>query len=165
MSGDLQRAVNWPRRGFLRLGLVGLSSALAVRAIAQPSDYGLPPARPTMSELSQEERWRRRFPQPVLVSDLVGRMMLDRDQGVLGWIEAVVREPGGALKIAFARRRLLVFRGATVVVPASVTALLGRFVMILDLDFDQIDRLPALPSTGVTPVDPGSRISMALTRH
>lgn len=165
MSVHIGLPASRPRRRFLALVVHGFGAMLATWALAQPSDHGRPQAPPRADDASQEERWRRRFPQPVLVSDLVGRTMLDRDQGVLGWIEALARGPDGALRIAFARRRLLLFKGETVVVPANTTALLGRFVMILDLDFDQIDRLPAFQPTGTVAVDPASRVSMALTKH
>ena len=144
-------------------------------ALGQPSGHGLPApspgAQPEPSgaqpepKLSQEERWRSRFPQPVLVSDLIGRQMLDRDQGVLGHIEAVVRTSDGRIVIAFARRRFLLFRGETVAVPERVTALLGPFVMILDLTPAEIERLPAFVPAGTTPIAPTARIEMALTKH
>ena len=155
------------RQALLRAGL-GAAILLACGAArAAPSDHGreAPSSGDPPETLSQDERWRRRFPQPVLVSDLIGRKMLDQDQGGLGWIEAVVTGPDDQLMIAFARRRLFLFRGETVVVPAKVAALLGPFVMILDLSVDQIADLPAFQATGTTPVDRGSKILMALTKH
>ena len=133
-------------------------------ALAQGSPHGgtQPPAP---ASLSQEEKWRRRYPQPVLVSDLIGRQMLNRDQGVLGHIETLAKGPDGEIVIAFARRRLFLFKGAVVQVPAKVAALLGPFVMILDLSFEEIDALPAYRADGLQPVDRSSKILMALTKH
>lgn len=155
------------RQELLRAGLGAAALLASGAAWAAPSDHGreTPPSGDPPEALSQDERWRRRFPQPVLVSDLIGRKMLDQDQGGLGWIETVVTTVDDQLLIAFARRRLLVFRGETVVVPAKAAALLGPFVMILDLTAEQIATLPAFQAAGTSPVDRGSTILMALTKH
>lgn len=166
MSGGSDHAGAPSRRavGAFALGLAALGTA--GRSLAQDSSHGRPDAQPTKpAPVDQEERWRRRYPQPVLVRDLIGRLMLDRDQGVLGHIETVVTKPDGSLVIAFSRRRLLLLRGPVVAVPANVTALLGPFVMILDLGDEEIEALPLFEPAGVTPVDRGSKIRMALTKH
>lgn len=156
-----------PRRAMLGLGLAvfGARATSAGGALAQPSDHGRPQPRQEAPDASQDARWRRRFPQPVSVSDLIGRRMLDQDQGVLGRIEAVARTADGTLLIAFARRRLLLLSGEVVAVPLKATAALGPFVMILDLSFDEIDRLPPFSSSAATPLDRAARVEMALTKH
>ena len=115
--------------------------------------------------LSPAEKWRRRFPQSVLVSDLIGRKVLDREQVVLGFVEAIVAAPDGEIHVAFRRRRLLVFRGDTVVVPNVLAALLGPFVILPEASDGEIAGLPAYQPSGYTVVDPASRIRMALTKH
>lgn len=117
------------------------------------------------AKLPAAEKWARRFPQPVLVSDLIGRQMLDRDQGVLGHVQSVVTAPDGELHITFARRRLFVLRGDTVVVPNVIAALLGPFVMLPDATDEEIAKLPAYQPAAFRPVDTGSRIRMALTKN
>ncbi len=155
------------RKDVLGLAAVGLGLTFGRTASAQPSGHGVtqPGSGEPARALSQEERWRRRFPQPVLVSDLIGRRVLDTGQGVLGHIETLVRTNEGEILIAFARRRLFLFRGETVAVPAKVAALLGPFVMILDLSAAEIDGLRPFSVTGTTAVDRASRIEMALTKH
>jgi hypothetical protein len=123
-----------------------------------------PPASP-VALMSQEEKWRRRFPQPVLVSDLIGRKVLNPQQGVLGRIETLVRTPDGEVQIVFSKRRLLLLQGDTVAVPAKAAALLGQFVMVLDVSEDEIGKLPAFKPAGAIPVDRAARIQMALTKH
>lgn len=117
------------------------------------------------AKLPPAEKWQRRFPQPVLVSDLIGRKVLDRKQGVLGYLEAVVTTPGGDLHLAFGRRRFLAWRGDTVVVPNVMAALLGPFVMLPEATDDDIAKLPTYRPDAFRPVDAASRIRMALTKH
>lgn len=152
------------RRNLLGSTGVAVLGALATSAVAQPSSHGRP-AADTAASSSQDERWRRRFPQPVTVSELIGRQMLNRDQGVLGRVEAVGRTSDGTLLIAFARRRLLLLSGETVAVPLKATAALGPFVMILDLSFEEIDRLPPFSPSLAPPLDRATRVEMALTKH
>ena len=116
------------------------------------------------AKLAPAEKWKRRFPQPVLVSDLIGRQVLDRDQGVLGYVEAVVTAPDGEIHIAFRRRRLVLFRGETVVVPNILAALLGPFVMLPEMSDEDIAGLPVFRPAAYATVDGGSRIRMALTK-
>lgn len=142
--------------------LLGCTLALSAGATAQPhGGAGLAPAQ----ELSQDERWRRRFPQPVLVSDLIGRLVLDMGQGVLGRIETLVRTPDEQIQIVFTKRSLFGMRGEIVAVPAKSAALLGRFVMVLDLSREDAAKLPAWTRTGLPEIDRGSKIEMALTKH
>lgn len=154
------------RRQFVAgaLGAIGVWAVMAgADAAAQGSGHGLPQAA-TPAALSQDEKWRRRFPQPVLVSDLIGRLVLDRDQGVLGRIETLVGTPDGTVQIVYAKRSWLGFGGTTVAVPAKATALLGKFVMVLDLSDEKLDRLPAW-TAGAPSVDRTTRILMGLTKH
>lgn len=149
---------------------MGMSCAVlaGANAAAQGTGHGLPPDTTkagAMAELSQDERWRHRFPQPVLVSDLIGRLVLDLDQGVLGRIDTLVHTPEGEVRIVFSKRSFFIFWGPTVAVPAKAAALLGPFVMILDLSKDEVGRLPPWTASDARPVDRASRIEMALTKH
>lgn len=148
--------------GALR-AIAALALMAGADAAAQGSGHGLPQAPPPAA-LSQEEKWRRRFPQPVLVSDLIGRLVLDRDQGVLGRIETLVGAPGGPVQIVYAKQSWFGFGGTTVAVPAKATALLGKFVMVLDLSDEELGRLPAW-TAGAPSVDRTTRIEMGLTKH
>ncbi len=145
------------------LALAFITAAMA-GAAAQGSSHGQPGAAPPAG-LSQDEKWRRRFPQPVLVSDLIGRLVLDTGQGVLGRIETLVRSPDEQVQIVFVKRSLVGFRGDTVAIPAKAAALLGRFVMVLDLSKEDVDNLPAWTKTSMPAIERSSKIEMALTKH
>lgn len=159
-----------PSRPRRRLGqaafVVGVALTAGVDVAAQgPHGSQPPPAASPAPTLSQEEKWRRRFPQPVLVSDLIGRKVLNRQQGVLGRIETLVRTPDGEVQIVFSKVRLFVLRGETVAIPAKAAALLGQFLMVMDVSEDEIVRLPSFKPAGTVPIDRASRIQMALTKH
>ena len=154
-------------RSLLRALALGCALMARVEATAQGTGHGgsqVPGKAEEFAALPQEEKWRRRFPQPILVSDLVGRLVLNRDQEVLGRIDTLVRTPDDEVQLVFSKRRFLVFWGPAVAVPAKTAALLGPFVMVLDLSDEEIGRLPAW-AAGAPPVDPASRIEMALTKR
>jgi hypothetical protein len=120
------------------VGLEALGAGLDAAAQGTGHAAQHPPRASPAAPMSQEEKWRRRFPQPVLVSDLIGRKVLNRQQGVLGRIETLVRTPDGEVQIVFSKRRLVVLRGDAVAIPAKAAALLGNFVMVLDVSEDEI---------------------------
>lgn len=153
------------RKRWLRAVAFGCAVLAGAGCFAQDAGSPDPAKSGAMAGLSQDEKWRRRFPQPVLVSDLIGRLVLDLDQGVLGRIDTLVRDPDGEVRIVFSKRSFFVFRGATVAVPAKAAALLGPFVMVLDLSKDEVGRLPPWTASDAAPVDRASRIEMALTKH
>lgn len=151
------------------LALIAASAiAAGVDVRAQGTGHGQSQAPAPAAEgpkPTQEEKWRSRFPQPVLVSDLIGRQVLNGTQGVLGRIETLVRGPDGEVQIVFTRRRFLLFHGPTVAVPANVAALLGQFVMVVDMSEDDVDKLPAFAGSNWPSVERNSRIRMALTKN
>lgn len=158
-------------RRHLLAGLAGLAIAWPAAVHAQ-GEHSPPQAQvgsgggpAEFAKLPPAEKWKRRFPQPVLVSDLIGRQMLDRDQGVLGTIDTVVATPDGEVHIAFHRRRLVLFRGDTVVVPNVMAALLGPFVMLPEMSDAEIAALPAYRPAAYQALDGGSHIRMALTKN
>lgn len=164
--------VETSRRGLL----AGFAAVSTTGASAQghgpPDEQGREPSkaeRPSKAEafakLPPAEKWRRRFPQPVLVSDLIGRKVLDRNQVVLGIVEAIVAAPEGDLHVAFQRRRLFVLRGDTVLVPNILAALLGPFVILPEASDEDIAGLQAYQPSRYRVVEAGSRIRMALAKH
>ena len=108
-----------------------------------------------------------RFPQAVQVGTLAGRPVLENrlNQRVLGRVEAVMRDDAGALSIVVQRAGWPWQPTRCVVVPAAAMALLGEFVVVMDLDNAQFE---ALPNQCRAPgaVLPGSDvIRMGLTKN
>ena len=108
-----------------------------------------------------------RFPQAVQVGSLAGRPVLENrlNQRVLGRVEAVMRDDAGSLSIVVQRAGWPWQPTRCVVVPAAAMALLGEFVVVMDLDNAQFE---ALPNQCRAPgaVLPGSDvIRMGLTKN
>ncbi len=100
-----------------------------------------------------------RFPQPVQVGALSGRQVLENrlNQRVLGRVEAVVQDPTGTLNIVVRKASWPWQTAGCAVVPAAAMALLGQFVVVMDLDDAQFAGLPnecqapgsVLPATSI----------------
>lgn len=108
-----------------------------------------------------------RYPQAVQVGTLAGRQVLENrlNQRVLGRVEAVTRESSGALNIVIHRSAWPWQAKRCAVVPAAAMALLGQFVVVMDLDDAQFEALPNQCQAPGT-VLPGSEvIRMGLTKN
>ncbi|RZA30736.1 MAG: hypothetical protein EOP02_00545 [Proteobacteria bacterium] len=106
-----------------------------------------------------------RYPQPVLVGDLLGRQVLENapQQHVLGWVAGVVRVGDDNIAIVVESAGLFGFGPRRVVVPVEATALLGSFVVALELNSRKLAALPdAAAAPGVAiPADAMIRIGLA----
>ena len=119
---------------FMLLRLTGVMLALSVSLpLAQQAPE--PPRSPEA---------QARFPQPVQVGVLAGRQVLENrlNQRVLGRVGAVARDPAGGLNILVQRAGWPWQATRCAVVPAPAMALLGQFVVVMDLDDAQFEALP-----------------------
>lgn len=112
------------------------------------------------------ERAARRFPQPVRVGDLIGRQLLDHTeaQHVLGRVAAVWRRADGGLDLVIRRGGVLGVGASEVAVPADALALLGEYVVAVDVTPAQLDALPEAAGSDETKLGPEERIRMGLVR-
>lgn len=113
-----------------------------------------------------EERNRARFPQPVRVGDLIGRQLLRNapQQTVLGRVAGVTRGADGVEAILVNAGGVLGLGTRRVSVPAAATALLGQFIVLMDLDPAELGRLPEVRGEpGRLP--PTETIRIGLTRN
>ena len=122
---------------------------------------------PFAQETPRSAEAQARYPQPVQVGTLAGRQVLENrlNQRVLGRVEAVARDPAGALNIVVQRAGWPWQARRCAVVPAAAMALLGQFVVVMDLDDAAF---AALPDQCQAPgaVLPGSEIiRMGLTKN
>ena len=126
---------------------------------AQPAD---PPASPA-------ERIATRFPQPVRVGDLLGRLVLApaEQQPVLGRVAGIVRQSDGGTNVVIAVSRWFGLWARPVAVPLDAVGLLGEHVVLLDVTPDQLSDAPsyAAPPAAEVPPDDIIRVGLAKPFH
>ncbi len=108
-----------------------------------------------------------RFPQPVLVGVLAGRQVLENrlNQRVLGRVEAVARDADGTLNLVLERSRWPWQRRRCAVVPVAALALLGQFVVVMDVDDAQFAALPDQCQAPGSVLAADTTIRMGLTKN
>lgn len=141
------------------------ASLLAVDAqLAQGGHAGAPPEH---QDRPRSEAAAARWPQAVRVGDLVGRPLLENvpQQRVLGRVTGVARRADGHISIQVATGGLLGFGSRQVAVPVEATALLGPYLVAMELDARQLAELPETlaPPSSLLPADAAVRIG--LTRN
>ncbi len=122
--------------------------------------------QPAPSGTSAATEAARRFPQPVRVSDLIGRTVLRplESRPVLGHVAQVVRSNEGAVEIVVEYGGLFGIGGRPIAVPADAMALLGADLEIVDLTPAQLSRLPRFDAAGSAPIALDGTIRMGLAR-
>src|SRR5262245_52646418 len=123
-------------------------AALAVT----PEDSG---AKPENQNLSPEQKFARRHPQPVKVGFLIGLPVLDGRDSTFGYIREVVRTPDGKIVLVVSYRAWLGWAPVdwgrkTVAVPIETVAILARQVAALDFSRDDFAAAPPYTPQGTT---------------
>src|SRR4051812_44130144 len=140
------RSVRWILALFLPAIIIG-APIHGVLATA-PQDSG---ARSENQNLTPEQRFERRYPQPVKVAALVGLPVLDERDSTYGYIREVSRLPGGKIVLVVPYRNWLGWAPTdwgrkTVAVPIETVAIRARRVAALA--FPRADFAAAPPSAG-----------------
>jgi hypothetical protein len=146
---------------FLTAAFVAAPVRLTLAATAE--DAG---AKPGNQTLTAEQKFNRRYPQPVKVGFLVGLPMLDGQDSTLGYIREVVRTPEGKIVLVVPYRGWLGWAptdwGRKVVgVPIETVAILARQVAALDFSRADFAAAPAYVAQGSgLPADETIRIAV-----
>ena len=125
------------------------------------------PANPEQKQeekLSPEETMRRRFPQPARVRDLIGLPVLDGYDNTLGYVQRIVRTPGGKIQLIVRYGGWFGWIGwwqRPVAVPIEVVAMLGQFVAAIDMPPDEFRKAPTWEAASTR----ANRLSSALGRQ
>lgn len=151
MADDRFRPAGTARRVLL-LGLVCASPALAQQA------------RPVGMSLA--EAAARRFPQPVRVSDLIGRRVLEpvESQPVLGRVQGVVSGADGEIHLVLRAGGVLGFFTRLVSVPVEAVGLLGQEVVLVEFTPGQLAAMQDFDPSGATPLQGAASIRVGLVR-
>lgn len=146
--------------GLAFTGLVA-SANLAVRAQAMIPPTGMMDQQHPMP---MNERYLKRFPQPVRVGDLIGLPLLDERASTLGTVRQVVRTADGKVQLIVSYSRLWGWFGRPVAVPLEVVGIQGRELVSLDMEPDEYAKAPTWQDTGATALAPDATIRIALAR-
>lgn len=118
---------------------------------AKPPEQKTPKQKPS-EQKTPEQKMLARFPQPVLVGDLIGLPVLDGNDSTIGYVREVARTPEGKIKLIVPYGRwfgwvrnggvlgYLIDGGRRpVAVPIEVVAILARQIAALDMERDAFD--------------------------
>jgi PRC-barrel domain len=115
--------------------------------------------------VTPEERMRRRFPQPVLVGDLIGLRVLDDNDVTIGIVRHVARTPDGKVKLIVAHTGPLGWGGRLVAVPIEAVAIFGRQLASLDMQPAEYASAATWNRGGSQLLELSEKILIGLTRR
>jgi hypothetical protein len=153
-----------------RIPAVVVTSLLVVAPLsrvgaATPQDSS---ALPENQNLDPEQKFARRYPQPVKVGFLIGLPVLDPQRSTYGYIREVVRTAEGKILLVVPYRAWLGWAPVdwgrkAVAVPLETVAIQGRQVSALDFSPADFAAAPAYAGQG-TALPPGETIRIAVSR-
>jgi sporulation protein YlmC with PRC-barrel domain len=142
-------------------GIVASAVPATLRAQAMIPPTGMMDQQHPMP---MNERYHKRFPQPVRVGDLIGLPVLDDRGSTLGTVRQVVRTADGKVQLIVSYSRWWGWFGHSVAVPLEVVGIAGRELISLDMDADEYADAPTWQDAGATALPPDATIRIALAR-
>lgn len=149
-----------------RIPLLALAGLLLPGAAAAQGAHGVAAEPPAGEARPRSEAARARYPQPVLVGTLAGRQLLENTprQRVLGRVAGVTRGGDGRISVLVDQGGILGLGTRRVAVPVEAVALLGPFVVLMDLDPAALAALPLAGAPGAA-LPPGDTVRVGLARN
>ncbi len=125
-----------------------------------------PGGMPPPPGMSLERSNAMRFPQPVRVGQLLGRVVLQpvERQTVLGHVRGVVRDAGGQVMVVMSFGGVLGVGTRRIAVPLDAMVLLGDVVEVAAYTVPQLRGLPDFTPAGTTPVPPDTVVRVGLAK-
>jgi hypothetical protein len=126
-------------------------------------------ARPENQNLTPEQKYQRRYPQPVKAGFLIGLPVLDERDSTYGYIREVVRAADGKILLVVPYRGWLGWAPTDwgqkiVAIPLETVAILARQVAALDFSRDDFAAAPPYMGEG-TPLPSDETIRIAVYRR
>ena len=115
--------------------------------------------------MPMNERYLRRFPQPVRVGDLIGLPVLDLNASTLGYVRQIVRTSQGKIEIIVSYSRWWGWFGRLVAVPLEVVGIEGRQMVSLDMPSREYVAAPTWQNDDAQPLPADAMIKIALARN
>jgi hypothetical protein len=138
----------------------GASGLVIAQAMVPPT--GMMDAQHPMP---MNERYLRRFPQPISVGDLIGLPVLDLDASTLGYVRRIVRTREGKIDLIVSYSRWWGWFGRPVVVPLEVVGIEGRQLVSLDMPPREYAAAPTWEEDDAQPLPADATIKIALARN
>jgi hypothetical protein len=114
--------------------------------------------------MPMNERYLKRFPQPVRVGDLINLPVLDLDASTLGYVRQVVRTAEGKIELIVSYSRWWGWFGRLVAVPLEVVGIEGRQLVSLDMAPREYAAAPIWQNGHAHPLPADGMIKIALAR-
>jgi len=112
-----------------------------------------------------EQRFESRYPQPVHVSDIVGKPMIQLDNAPIGTVRHVTRTSDEKLKLIVPCGGFFGFGSRLVAVPLEAVGSIGTAIVSLDMKADDYAKAPTWRAgdDAILPSDTPMRV--AICRH
>lgn len=148
--------------GLTLVGSLASATSAPVRAQAMIPPTGMMDAQHPMP---MNERYLKRFPQPVRVGDLVGLPVLDEQMSTLGSVRQVVRTAQGQIEFIVSYSSWWGWFGRPVAVPLEKVGIEGRMLVSLDMDPDEYDKAATWHDPSATALPADATVRVALGRN
>ncbi|MBS0247775.1 MAG: PRC-barrel domain-containing protein [Proteobacteria bacterium] len=121
-------------------------------------------------EPTLDQKFKRRFPQPVRVGDLIGMPVLDFNDSTIGYVKEVVRRGDGEIDLivpysAWFGWLRTDWGKRPVAVPIKTVALLAKQIDALEFTRDDFDDAPTWTPADGAPVASNEKTLIALGRR
>jgi hypothetical protein len=121
-------------------------------------------AKASPAVLTPEQRMQARFPQPVLVGDLIGLPLQDDSHRTLGYVREVVRTKANKIELVIGYGGFLGWGVRPVAVPIEVVGIRGRELASLDMPRSEYAGAPTWHAGDAAALPRDATIRVALTR-
>ena len=107
-----------------------------------------------------------RFPQPVRIGQLLGRVVLQpvESQTVLGHVRGVVRDNQGQVLVVMTYGGFLGFGSRLIAVPLDAMVLVGEVMEVAAFTPEQLRRFATFTPSGTTPVPAETVVKVGLAK-
>jgi len=152
--------------GLTMMRVLSMCGALAIIAGVAHAQSTTPGGMPPPAGMSLAESAAMRFPQPVLVRDLLHREVLRpvESQDVLGRVRELVRDSSGRILVVIDFGGFLGFRSRPIAVPVDAMVLLGQDMEVVAFTPQQLRQFPTFSPSGTTMIPSDTIIKVGLAK-